>query len=164
MEIPTAKSQKEHEFLNRIVGDWIMTASSGHEAYDPNDPEQVFTEKVRSIGGLWIIGEGTGKMPDGTSMTAVITVGFDPAKGNFVGTWVGSMMTNLWVYKGWLEEDGKTLTLEAEGPAFDGSGDTATYHDVLVLHDDNHRSFSGSVKQPDGTFKTFMTSEFRRKT
>src|SRR5687768_17755328 len=44
---------------------------------------------------------------DGTDMTAVITVGFDPAKGNFVGTWVGSMMTNLWVYKGWLEEDGK---------------------------------------------------------
>jgi hypothetical protein len=73
------------------------------------------------------------------------------------------MMTHLWVYKGWLEEDGKTLTLEAEGPAFDGSGGTATYHDVLVLHDDNHRSFSGSVRQPDGTFKTFMTSEFRRK-
>lgn len=45
MEIPTAKPQKEHEFLNRIVGDWIMTASSGHEAYDPNDPEQVFIER-----------------------------------------------------------------------------------------------------------------------
>ena len=163
MEMEIAKPQKEHEFLKRIVGDWVMTSSSGHENYDASDPSQQFTESVRSVGGLWIIGNGTGKMPDGTDMTAVITVGFDPAKGNFVGTWVGSMMTNLWVYKGWLEEDGKTLTLEAEGPAFDGSGGTATYHDVLVLHDDNHRSFSGSVRQPDGTFKTFMTSEFRRK-
>ncbi|MNL26622.1 hypothetical protein D3C87_1481550 [compost metagenome] len=73
------------------------------------------------------------------------------------------MMTNLWVYKGWLEDDGKTLTLEAEGPAFDGSGRIDTYRDVLVLHDDNNRSFSGSVRQPDGSFKTFMTSEFQRK-
>ena len=125
MEMEIAKPQKEHEFLKRIVGDWVMTSSSGHEGYDADDPSQQFTETVRSVGGLWIIGNGTGKMPDGTDMTAVITVGFDPAKGNFVGTWVGSMMTNLWVYKGWLEEDGKTLTLEAEGPAFDGSGGTA---------------------------------------
>lgn len=163
MEMQSAKPQKEHEFLSRIVGDWIMTASSGHENYDADDPSQRFTETVRSIGGLWIVGEGTGKMPDGDEMTAVITVGFDPAKGNFVGSWIGSMMTYLWVYRGWLEEDGKTLTLEAEGPAFDGSGRIDTYRDVLVLHDDNHRSFSGSVRQPDGTFKTFMTSEFRRK-
>ncbi|MCA1868720.1 DUF1579 domain-containing protein [Agrobacterium genomosp. 3] len=163
MEMQSAKPQKEHEFLSRIVGDWIMTASSGHENYDANDPSQRFTGTVRSIGGLWIVGEGTGKMPDGDEMTAVITVGFDPAKGNFVGSWIGSMMTYLWVYRGWLEEDGKTLTLEAEGPAFDGSGRIDTYRDVLVLHDDNHRSFSGSVRQPDGTFKTFMTSEFRRK-
>lgn len=156
-----AKPQKEHEFLQRLVGEWVMTA--GHDGYDPEDPAQRFTETVRSIGGLWVIGEGSGGMPDGGRMTAVITVGFDPARGNFVGTWVGSMMTNLWVYKGWLDADGKTLTLEAEGPAFDGSGRMETYHDVMVLHDDDHRSFSGSVKQPDGSFKTFMTSEFRRK-
>ncbi|MBM7324175.1 DUF1579 domain-containing protein, partial [Agrobacterium sp. S2] len=118
MEMESVKPQKEHEFLSRLVGDWVMVA--GHEGYDPDDPDQRFTETVRSIGGLWIIGEGSGRMPDGDRMTAVITVGFDPAKGNFVGTWVGSMMTHLWVYKGWLEEDGKTLTLEAEGPAFDG--------------------------------------------
>ncbi|MDS7596444.1 DUF1579 domain-containing protein [Agrobacterium tumefaciens] len=164
MAMESPKPQKEHAFLNRIVGDWVMISSTGHENYDANDPDQVFTEKVRSIGGLWIVGEGSGKMPDGTQMTAVITVGFDPLKDRFVGTWVGSMMSNLWVYDGWLEADGKTLTLESEGPAFDGSGRTDIYHDVLVLHDDNHRSFSGSVKKPDGSFETFMTSEFRRKT
>lgn len=52
MEMQSAKPQKEHEFLSRIVGDWIMTASSGHENYDANDPSQRFTETVRSIGGL----------------------------------------------------------------------------------------------------------------
>jgi hypothetical protein len=159
----TAKPQKEHAFLQRLVGDWDMVSTSGHEGYDPNDPKTAFTETVRSIGGLWIVSDGRGTMPDGTPMSAVITLGFDPATGNYVGTWVGSMMTTLWVYKGWLEADGKTLTLEAEGPTFDGSEGTAIYHDVLTLHDDNHRSFSGSVRQPDGSFKEFMTSEFRRK-
>jgi hypothetical protein len=159
----SAKPQKQHEFLQRIVGDWVMVSTSGHEGYNPDDPEQVFTETVKSIGGLWIVGEGKGKMPDGSPMTALITVGYDPDKGDFVGTWVGSMMTNLWVYKGWLEADGKTLTLEAEGPAMDGTSGTAVYHDVLTLHDDNNRTFSGSVRQPDGSFKQFMSSEFRRK-
>jgi hypothetical protein len=159
----SAKPQKQHEFLQRIVGDWVMVSTSGHEGYNPDDPEQVFTETVKSIGGLWIVGEGKGKMPDGSPMTALITVGYDPDKGDFVGTWVGSMMTNLWVYKGWLEADGKTLTLEAEGPAMDGTGGTAVYHDVLTLLDDNNRTFSGSVRQPDGSFKQFMSSEFRRK-
>jgi hypothetical protein len=45
----------------------------------------------------------------------------------------------------------------------DGTGGTAVYHDVLTLHDDNNRTFSGSVRQPDGSFKQFMSSEFRRK-
>ena len=159
----SAKPQKEHAFLQRLVGEWEMVSSTGYDNFDPDDPEQRFTESVRSIGGVWIISDGKGKMPDGTPMEAVITLGFDPAKGQYVGTWVGSMMANLWVYKGWLELDGKTLTLEAEGPSFDGTPGTSVYHDVVTLHDDNRRSFSGSVRQPDGSFKEFMSSELRRK-
>ncbi|MGV1870510.1 DUF1579 domain-containing protein [Agrobacterium rosae] len=159
----SAKPQKEHAFLERLVGEWVMISSTGYEGYDPDDAEQRFTESIKSVGGLWIVSDGRGKMPDGTPMAAIITLGFDPAKGHYVGSWIGSMMTRLWVYKGWLEPDGKTLVLEAQGPKFDGSGEIATYHDVLTLHDDNSRTFSGSVLQPDGSFKQFMSSEFRRK-
>ncbi|POO56384.1 DUF1579 domain-containing protein [Agrobacterium rosae] len=159
----SAKPQKEHAFLERLVGEWVMISSTGYEGYDPGDAEQRFTESIKSVGGLWIVSDGRGKMPDGTPMAAIITLGFDPAKGHYVGSWIGSMMTTLWVYKGWLEPDGKTLVLEAQGPKFDGSGEIATYHDVLTLHDDNSRTFSGSVLQPDGSFKQFMSSEFRRK-
>ncbi|WP_416408316.1 DUF1579 domain-containing protein [Agrobacterium rosae] len=159
----SAKPQKEHAFLERLVGEWVMISSTGYEGYDPDDAEQRFTESIKSVGGLWIVSDGRGKMPDGTPMAAIITLGFDPAKGHYVGSWIGSMMTTLWVYKGWLEPDGETLVLEAQGPKFDGSGEIATYHDVLTLHDDNSRTFSGSVLQPDGSFKQFMSSEFRRK-
>lgn len=50
MEMESVTPQKEHEFLSRLVGDWVMVA--GHEGYDPDDPDQRFTETVRSIGGL----------------------------------------------------------------------------------------------------------------
>jgi hypothetical protein len=158
----SARPQKEHAFLERMVGDWEMVSSTGYDGYDPDDPEQRFTETVRSVGGLWIFSDGKGKMPDGSPMAAIITLGFDPIKGHYVGSWIGSMMTTFWVYKGWLEADGKTLVLEAQGPKFDGSGEIATYHDVVTLHDDNNRTFSGSVLQPDGSFKQFMSSKFRR--
>lgn len=106
----SAKPQKEHEFLQSIVG------------------------------------EGRGKMPDGDMMTAIITVGFDPARNKFVGTWIGSMMSHLGVYRGSLDPYGKTLVLEEEGPRMDGGEGAAIYHDALILHDDNHRTFSGSIQ------------------
>jgi len=159
----SAEPLKEHAFLHRLVGHWEMVATNGYDGYDPQNPEQRFTETITSLGGLWIISEGKGKMPDGAPMTAMITLGFDPASNYYVGTWIGSMMTHLWVYKGWLEPDGRTLVLEAEGPHMDGTQGTAVYHDVLTLHDDHRRTFSGSVRQPDGTFKEFMSSEFRRR-
>lgn len=160
-----AKPQKEHAFLQKLVGEWEMVSGSqGCDAEEKeSQPPGRWSETVRSLAGLWIIGEGSGDMPGGGTATTVITLGYDPDEGHYVGSWIGSMMSRQWVYKGWLEADGKTLTLEAQGPAMDGSGTMAVYHDVLILHDDNNRSFSGSVRQPDGSFKVFMTSEFRRR-
>ncbi len=157
-----AKPQAEHAFLQRLVGEWHMVSATGCQEYDPNDPQMRFTETVKSIGGLWIVSEGNGRMPDGTPTTMVLTLGFDPASGHYVGSWIGSMMTTFWIYKGWLEPDGKTLVLEAKGPKFDGTGETTTYRDVVTLHDDDSRTFSGSVIQPDGSFQQFMSSDFQR--
>ena len=58
-------------------------------------------------------------MPDGTPATTQITLGYDPAKKRFVGTWLGSMMTHLWIYDGELSADERTLTLSSEGPQHD---------------------------------------------
>ncbi len=157
-----SKPQGEHAFLHRMVGDWKMVSTTSDANYNADDPSQCFRETIRSIGGLWIVGDSRGRMPDESPMTAVMTLGFDPKKNQFVGSWVGSMMNNMWVYKGWLEPDGKTLVLEAAGPSFDGSGEMALYHDVITLHDDNHRTFASGARQPDGTFKEFMSSEFHR--
>lgn len=158
----SAKPQSQHAFLERLVGDWHMVSATGYPDYDPSDPKQRCTETIKSVGGLWIVSEGRGAMPDGTGMTTVLTLGFDPAKGQYVGSWIGSMMATFWTYTGWMEPDGKTLVLEAIGPKFDGSGEMTTYRDIVTLHDDDTRTFSGSVVQPDGSFQQFMSSDFKR--
>ena len=48
-----------------------------------------------------------------------MTLGFDPQKGGYVGTWIGSMTSFLWIYRGTLDRVEKILTLDTEGPNFD---------------------------------------------
>jgi hypothetical protein len=160
MEFP--QPTEHHKVLQRLVGDWLYIASTGHENYDPEDPLKRWTEKVRSVGGFWVISEGEGNMGDGNQSSMIMTLGYDPRLGHYVGSWIGSMMDKLWIYKGWLEDDGQTLVLEAEGPSFDDPSRTDIFRDVIHFIDDDTRTFSGSVRQPDGSFKTFMTSTSRR--
>lgn len=159
MEFP--KPSEHHKVLDRLVGDWLYVTSSAVEGYDPEDPLKRWTEKVRSIGGRWVVAEGQGGMGDDTA-TMIMTLGYDPRSGHYVGSWIGSMMDTFWVYKGWLEHEGQTLVLEAEGPSMQDPGRNELYRDVIHFIDDNTRSFSGSVRQPDGSFKTFMTSQAKR--
>lgn len=55
------------------------------------------TESVRSLGGLWILAEGQSEMPGGGAATTMMTLGYDAQKQRYVGTWIGSMRTCLWV-------------------------------------------------------------------
>jgi hypothetical protein len=155
-------AQKEHEWLQQLVGEWTseLTCSMG-----PDQPPSITsgTETVRSLGGLWIVGDGTGETPGGTPMTSVITLGFDPAKGRFVGTFVASMMTMIWHYEGALDTDGRTLTLDTEGPSFTGDGTTSKYRDIVTIESRDHRTMTSQVLGADGGWTRFMTAHYRRK-
>ncbi|HYO08395.1 MAG TPA: DUF1579 domain-containing protein [Tepidisphaeraceae bacterium] len=156
-----AEPTREHRWLQKLVGNWTYEhrASMG-----PDKPLETFrgTETVRPIGDLWIVCDGSGAMPDGDTATMVLTLGFDPQKRRFVGTWIGSMMTHLWHYEGSLDASGNVLVLESEGPSFSPEGGTARYRDSIDLRSDEHRLFSSSVLGPDGAWTTFMNAEYRR--
>jgi hypothetical protein len=47
-----------------------------------------------------------------------MSIGWDPERGRFIGTFPSSMMAYLWLYDGVLEADGRVLTLSAEGPSY----------------------------------------------
>lgn len=81
----------------------------------------------------------------------MVAVGYDPAQQHFVGSWVDTMQTHLWILKGALSEARKTLTLEAQGPSSTDPSTMATYRDQIELVDANHKRLVPSVQNPDGS-------------
>jgi hypothetical protein len=119
--------------------------------------------KVRSLNGLWILCEGTGHAPDGVPVNSVITLGYDPQKARFVGSFVASCMTNLWIYEGTLDEAGKVLTLDTEGPGFSDDGSLAPYQDLIETESDDHWTLKSRMRGEDGQWFQFVTAHYRRK-
>jgi hypothetical protein len=156
-----AAPQKQHEWLHRLVGEWRYE----HEcSMGPDQPPGKFTgsETVRSLGGLWVLCEGQGEMPGGGTAKTIMTLGYDPAKKRYVGTFIGSMMTHLWVYDGELDAGGRVLTLDTEGPSFTAEGKLSKYKDVIEFLSDDHRTLTSSCPGEDGKWHTFLTAHYRR--
>jgi hypothetical protein len=152
--------QSEHRWLEKLVGHWTF---ENEAVMAPGEAPVKFTgtEVVRSLGGLWTIGEGQGEGPGGGLHKSIMTLGYDPAKKRFVGTFIGSMMTHLWLYEGALDSAGRVLTLDSDGPNFSGDG-IARYQDLIEFVDDNHRILGSRVQQSDGTWNHFMTAHYYR--
>ena len=152
--------QKQHAWLQKLVGEWTY---EGEAMAEPGKPPERFkgTESVRAIGDLWIQGESKGEM-GGDPATMIITLGYDPKKQHFVGTWVGSMMAHLWVYEGELDATGRVLTLNSEGPSFAGDGSMQKYQDIITVESDDHRILRSRAPNPDGSWNEFMTAHYRR--
>ena len=157
-----AEPQQEHRWLAALVGEWTYESEP---CAAPGQEPMKFTgsESVRTLGGLWVVGQGRGEMPGGSLAQTMITLGFDPDRGRFIGTWVGSMMTNMWVYEGELDASGKVLTLNTTGPTFDGSGKTANYQDIITVKDADHRILTSRVLGEDGQWTEFMMAHYRRR-
>lgn len=156
------KKTPEHAWLQQLVGDW---SGEGRCSMGPDQPEQTWTidERVRAIGDIWVQCESHGQMPDGSPSVMLITLGYDPDKQRFSGTFVGSMMTHLWIYDGGLDPSGRILTLDAEGPSMTGDGTLAKYQDIVELCSEDERNLSSQIQLPDGTWQQFMSTRYRRK-
>lgn len=149
-----------HRWLDKLVGEW--TGKSEMDGPDGR-PMPPWTETVRSLYGVWVVAETDSVMPDtGERAATRMTLGYDSRRGRYVGTWVGSMMEHMWVYDGELDEAGKALTLSAEGPDFFGGGGMARYRDVITFIDDDTRTLTSFHHNADGSWKQFMTVEYRR--
>lgn len=157
-----AEPQKEHQWLQQLVGEWTF---EGEAMMGPDQPAQKFTgtERVRSIGGLWFVGEGQGDIPGGGTATSIMTLGYDPNRKRYVGSFIASMMPHLWVYDGTLDAAEKVLTLETEGPNMAAEGKLAKFKDVIEFKSDDHRVLSSHMLGEDGKWNSFMTAHYRRK-
>lgn len=156
----SAKPRPEHEWLQKLSGEWTC---EGEAFMGPDQPPARWkgTEVARSLGGMWVVLEGSGEMPGGGSATTIMTLGFDPRKDRYVGTFVGSMMDHMWIYEGSV--NGSVLTLDTEGPTMSEKGGLATYQDIVEIVDENTRTLRSVILGGDGQWQQIMTATYRRK-
>ncbi len=153
--------QPEHRWLERFVGQWVTENES---VVEPGKPAMKCqgTMNARMLGGFWVITEVENNMM-GTKVNAIQTIGYDPQRKKYVGTWVDSMMNHLWQYSGTVDETGRTLTLEAEGPSFLEEGKTGQFRDTYEFKTKDHIVVTSSMRDKEGNWVTFMTGEAQRK-
>jgi hypothetical protein len=159
MEMP--QPTPEHEWLLQFVGDWEYESEC---MMGPDQPPMTSTGKqtTRSLGSLWTLGEMEHDSPDGQTARMVMTLGFDPAKQRFVGTFIASCMTHLWPYEGQLDAARKVLKLDSEGPSFVDDGAMAKYQDIIEVIDQDHYLLSSQFQSPDGSWTHFMSAKYIR--
>ncbi|ESQ87238.1 hypothetical protein ABAC460_20935 [Asticcacaulis sp. AC460] len=149
--------QTQHRWLEQFTGTWEVVQGADTP---PEERSDNWKEVGRNLYGVWAVVEGNGQMPGGGAATTVLTLGFDQAKGKFVGSWIGSMMENLWVYEGELDGDGR-LVLNSDGPDFE-TGEMRKYRDIYAFEGGDKRTLTSQLLQPDGSWKAFMSMTYRR--
>lgn len=155
------KPVEEHKWLQKLVGNWTVETEM---SMGPDTPKMTSkgTETVRSLGGLWSFAETKGSMPDGAASTSYFALGYDVSFKEYRGCFFADMSSHLWKYTGSLSEDGLTMTLDCEGPSMEVDGETALYRDVIVIVDENHRTYTSFGQDKDGEWQEFMKSTYTR--
>jgi len=160
-ETPAPSSaEPEHKFLHQFVGEWDAKSEG---TTGPGQPPIECTGEIRSrmLGELWVVSDASTEIGMGIRIEAVQTIGYDPKTKKYVGTWVDSVMNHMWKYEGTVE--GKTLTLEAEGPNFEDPNQTAKYRDVYEFKSKDQYTQTSQLQDSSGKWTTFMTGTVTRK-
>ncbi|MEQ8790407.1 MAG: DUF1579 domain-containing protein [Pirellulaceae bacterium] len=151
---------KQHQWLQQFVGEW----ESEMAAQMPDQPAMKAkgVETVRSLGGFWIVADSKSDMM-GETFFGKMTLGFDPEKQKYVGTWVDSMSGYLWTYEGEVDKSGKVLTLLTKGPCPQVPGRHTDFKEVLEIKSEDHKVFTSSMQDEDGNWITFLKIDYKRK-
>jgi len=152
--------EKEHQWLKKFVGDW-STSSKAVMAPDAAPMECTGTIQSRMLGEFWVVNDMQSAV-QGDPMRGVQTIGFDPAKKKYVGTWVDSMTSHMWIYEGTVDKAGKKITLEADGPNFMADGKMTKFRDAYEFKTPDHIIITSSMLGEDGKWITFMSGDAKR--
>src|SRR5882672_5407809 len=111
------------------------------------------------LGGFWLSYEYKGEMM-GAPFTGRGTMGYDQQKKKYVGTWIDSMKSGLFLSEG--TGDGKGFTMMAQGYC-DGEGKAITMKQVYEVKDADHWTLTFLTPNPDGKEMTMGTIEYTRR-
>lgn len=154
------KPIKEHEWLQNLVGEWRV---ENEMLMEPDAPavKSEGTAHVTSLDGLWAFSESKEVMPNGGAMTSYFALGYDVTFKEYRGCVIMSASSHLWKYAGSLSDDGKTLTLDCEGPSMTDDG-TAMYREVIQIIDADHRTQTSYAQNDQGEWQYFAKASYTR--
>lgn len=138
------QATEEHKEIMKGVGEWEGTLTMSMPGA-PAEPIKA-TETVTAIGEFWTQGKfqcdfmGQPFMGSGTT-------GYDPAKKKFVGTWIDSMTTEMFIMEGTMDPKTKVLTMNWEAPSM-ATGERVPHRMETVFKGDSYTStfFQGEDK------------------
>lgn len=160
---PMSQPVEAHKWLHQFEGEWTTTMlAPGQTLEDAGDAAPKGTMSFKMLGELWLINNVFGNMGGGVTVNAILTIGYDESKKKYIGSWVDSFMNIMWLYEGTVDESGKKLSLEADGPNMMGGEGTIRYRDSYEFKSDDHIVLT-SEAQMDGTWTTYVTADIRRK-
>lgn len=138
-----------NDWLDQMIGEWTFEGRSV-----PDQPDQVRTGTERiTRQGAWIVIEGEGYR---------FQLTMDPDAGRASGDFVHWDYPQLWTYDGAVEDDGR-LHLKSRGPDMQGSGGETDYDDVFEIISPDERRSVGRMLGPDGVWRDFSRTTYRRK-
>lgn len=151
--------EPEHLWLKRLVGEWNSEAEM---SMGPEQPPMTSkgSDSVRALGDFWVMSNLKGDMA-GQPFEGVMTLGYDPEKKKYIGTWVDSMTSYMWKYEGTVDATKNKLTLETEGPS--PMGGTCKFRESIEFKSDDHRVFTSTMQDTDGQWITVLTANMHRK-
>jgi Protein of unknown function (DUF1579) len=116
-------------------------------------------EHARMLGGFWLVTEAVSESTE-MPCSNIITLGYHPGKGKYIGSCVDTMMSHLWLYEGAAE--GNKLVLSTYGECPDKPGPVRQFREIMHLVDTNHKLYTSEILQDDGSWQTCLTIHSRR--
>jgi hypothetical protein len=149
------KASKEHLALKDGVGTWdyVMKFREG-----PDKPEQEVKgiQTVTQVGDFWIVFDIKTDNMMGMPWHGHGTVGYDPKKKKYVGTFVESMSSDRMLGEGTMDAAGKVLTM-------DWDGGHMKMREVSERKDKDTGTMTMTMIGPDGKEMPGFTISYKRK-
>lgn len=101
-----------HKLLARMAGSWTTRTRAIVEPGKPPVESTGTCEQKMILGGHYLQQEYTGDMM-GETFTGINIIGYDNHTKVYVSTWIDSMSTAIYYFRGSASADGRTITQES---------------------------------------------------
>jgi hypothetical protein len=158
---PMPKPTKEHEGLKEGAGTWNWVGKF-RMAPDRPEVEVKGVETCTMLGGFWLVFDIKTDNFMGMPWHGHGTLGYDPGKKKYLGTFIDSMSSDRMLGEGTMDAAGKVLTMIWEGKDHE-TGKVAKMRETYETKDKDNAFMTMYKTGADGKEEVAFTITYTRK-